>query len=82
MAGREMLDRWAATLSDRRLVEDFLEYAERRRVVLSHLDGPNGSSEAAGPLLDGWLDIDQKQLERDRAALLDEHRAATGQNKP
>jgi hypothetical protein len=79
-ASRLMLDRWSAAHEERQTILRFLEWAEaEHRIELAEwTDGANWPSPYPGGaqrLLDMYHEIDQQQLDRERRALLDEHRA-------
>ena len=66
--GREMLERWAARLDDRRTITEFWEW----------LNGDNWPDEVDLDIekaLDQFHGIDRAQLDRERRELLDAHNA-------
>lgn len=67
--GRQMLNRWAATVDERRIVEDFIDWADAKYGAELH-SYKTGESLMLGKLLDAYHEIDQKQLEAERRALL------------
>ena len=70
---RDMLDRWAACVGERRAIEEFIEFIEGKGVLL---DYHNSSAQARSldSLLNEYHDIDAKRLDEQRRALLDSAR--------
>jgi len=62
---RDMLNRWAAAQSDRRVIEEFWEWLEAHDYEDQRVDDINITR-----ALDEYQQIDRAQLDRERRALL------------
>lgn len=78
------LDKWAAALPDRRVIEDFLQWCSAKRIELcqwyedSRYPWP---CSADARLLDEYHEIDQQRLDKEQRELLEEHRRLTGKKE-
>lgn len=74
MAEREMLDRWAANIDERRTIEAFLDWCEEQRIELAQWGDRRWPEPltSRSALLDRYHEIDQQQLDKERRALLAE----------
>lgn len=60
-----MLEKWADVINDRRTIEEFWDWLESQNLASTDILDIN-----IGKLLDDFHGIDQRQLERERRALL------------
>ena len=70
---REMLDRWAANLGERRIILEFLDWCavhEPRCLLTTGDTWPTAMN--AETLLDAYHEINLAQLERERRAVVEE----------
>lgn len=78
------LDKWAAALPNRRVIEDFLKWCSAKRIELCQWredsNYPRPCS-ADARLLDEYHEIDQQRLDKERRELLEEHRRLTGKKE-
>lgn len=65
MSNREMLDRWAATFEDRRVILNFWEWLQ------SHHKFTDLNDVHIQQALDEYHEINQRQLDNERRALLE-----------
>ena len=74
--GRDELDKWAASMDDRRTIEDFLDWLEEQRIEpcvwTEDAKWPRPLTEGRAGLLNRYFQIDAKRLDDQRRGLLAE----------
>ena len=73
---RDELDKWSDALPSRRIVDDFLEWLSEQRMEVCEwtedAKWPMPLAQSRDRLLNRYFDINEKKLEDQRRALLDE----------